>query len=267
MQGELIIGDDNAHLYKDIVPEDMSKGRTPRDYAKVPYGQLAVGGGGFAAKFDLLIPPRSEWSARIKKMEAEKTRISDLLLQAKIPSLDQNGTNYCWCNAVITAIQAIRCKAGEKYVKLSPASVAAPIKNYANQGGWGGEALEYIVEHGVGAASLWPPNARDRKYMTDELKENALRHRVTEWYDLRPRSFDEVMACLLYGIPVAIGLNWWGHEVCACDPVEISPGKFGARIRNSWGDGYGEKGFAVLTESKATPDDACAPRVSLPSNS
>ena len=78
---------------------------------------------------------------------------------------------------------------------------------------------------------------------------------------MQPRNFDQLATCLLSGIPVAIGLNWWSHEVTAMDLVETSPGVFGVRIWNSWGDGWEDRGMAVLSQSKATPDDAVAPRV------
>jgi hypothetical protein len=73
------------------------------------------------------------------------------------------------------------------------------------------------------------------------------------------------MTCLFLRIPVAVGYNWWSHEVCAVDPVRVSAGNYGIRIRNSWGSSYGEDGFATLAGSKAIPDDAVAPRVTLPS--
>jgi hypothetical protein len=39
------------------------------------------------------------------------------------------------------------------------------------------------------------------------------------------------------------------------DPVT---GGLGKRFRNSWADGYGDKGFAVLTGSKAVSSNAVA---------
>ncbi len=156
---------------------------------------------------------------------------------------------------------ALRAMMNEVIVLLSPASVAAPIKGYRNQGGWGGEALEYIVAHGVAPVADWPANAINKQYDNAASQASRQRFTVTEWWDLAPRNFDQLMTCLLLRIPVPIGLNWWHHEVCAIDPVVLSPGKFGVRFRNSWGDGYGDQGFGVLTESKATPDDAVAPRV------
>jgi hypothetical protein len=262
---EFIIDDDNAHLYapkQDVVIEGdkKSRGYVPRDWSKEPFGSLE-----YAASFDLPLIPRSEWTDRIAEMEGNHSRLSEMMLDAGIESLDQDGTNYCWCNAVVTAILAIRAKEGLPYIKLSPASAAAQIKNFYNSGGWGGEALEWIVDKGVATVDLWPANAIQRKYLTEEMKANALLHKVEEWFELGNRNFDQLMTLLLLRIPVAIGLNWWSHEVCAIDPVVISAGKFGVRFRNSWGSSYGENGFSILTEGKATPDDAVAPRTSTPS--
>lgn len=265
---ELIISDRN-YLQHVNPPSGFSRGLQARDRSRHPFGSM-----GFAAPFDLPLIPRSEWPDRIADMERTKSRLSDLVLQAGIISKDQRSTNFCWFNAVTTAVETIRCVMGQPYVPLSSASGACIVKNFRNEGGWGGEALEQVVSAGICSEEKWPNAAIDRKYYTEEAKAEALLYRCLEWYDLKERAFDQLTTCNLNRLPVPIGLNWWSHEVCAMDAVNLTTNKkssqfyglgtvFGNRPRNSWSDTYGEKGFFVLTESKATPDDACCPRAMI----
>ncbi len=263
---EIVIDDDNAHI---VAPPDglvlidgevKGRGRAPRDWAKQGFCSMR----GATRLPPSLMSERSTWEDKVKRMEETESRLSDLMLQAGLKSLNQGNTNYCWTNGVVTGIEANLVKSNALHYKLSPASVAAPIKRYRNQGGWGGDALEYIVENGICSVDLWPANYwQNAKYDTAESRTQRVKNKVTEWYDLQNRNFDELFCCLLHRIPVAVGYNWWGHEVCGIDPVVIGRNQYGIRFRNSWGDSYGDQGFNILAERKATPDDACAPRVSM----
>lgn len=255
--GEIFIGDDTP--VDEPNPDIHGRGRVPRDMNEQPFCSMAGAG---ALPVGFLIE-ESEWDERITEIEREGT-LSQRMLDMGIPSLDQNGTNYCWTNGVVTCLYAWQARNNESFLSLSPASVAAPIKHGSNSGGWGGDALEYIVENGIAETAVWANNQRSGWQALNnspEVQASRAKHKTTEWYDLPAKSFKALMSCLLRRIPVAIGLNWWGHEVAAIDPVALGGGKYGARIRNSWGDSYGTKGFAVLSQSKATPDDACSPRV------
>ena len=258
--GETVIDDGTPdHVAEAFArePEGFSRGyrpelRGPGEYA---YGDVAT-----AFPAELLIP-RSEWQPRIQEMEERKTRISDLVEQAGLPCKDQNGTNYCWFNAPTHCVEVARVVQNQKTVILSPASGAAQVTGYRNVGGWGREALDWIVKNGVTPVDLWPANAISRQYATAEAKAAALDYRVVEWFELRPRNLDELMSCLLRRIPVAKGLNWWSHEVTAYDPVWVN-GQPGARDRNSWGMDWpnaGARGYFVLQGSRLLPDDAVAP--------
>lgn len=211
------------------------------------------------------IIPMDEWDDRIQEMETNKTRISDLLLQNEIPSLDQDGTNYCWCNAITGAVQVIRAQQNQKFVPLSPASVAGPLTNYRNEGGWGAMALDGAVKLGYVATTLWPANAISSQYYSS-TRDNAALHKVLEFWKGDSGDFNALMTMLFLRIPTGIGLNWWSHEVMACDPVALGNKQYGVRFRNSWGDSYGSKGFNTLTKQKATPDDQCAPLSAIASN-
>lgn len=252
------------HVLEELfrVPEGFSRGLDlglrsafggPDEYA---YGDAAT------AFPDELLIPRGDWQGMIQEMEERKTRISDLVELAGLPCKDQNGTNFCWINAPVHCVEVMRVVQNQEMVILSPASAGGPIKGYRNVGGWGREGLVYLIENGCCPVDLWPANAIDRRYNTPENRKAALDFRPVEWWELRPRNLDQLMSCLLRRIPVAVGLNWWSHEVSYYDPVWIN-GQPGARMRNSWGMNWpaaGARGYSTLQGSRLLPDDAVAPR-------
>jgi len=258
--GELII-DDATHDEILLPPEGFSRGLdlSLRGFGDYEYGDAAVP---FPAE---LLIPESEWQARIQEMEERKTRLSDIINLAGLPCKDQNGTSYCWINAPTHATEIVRVKQNQKMVILSPASAGAQIKNYRNRGGWGKEGLEFIIEKGLVPVDKWPANGIDRKYATEENLKLALDYRVVEWWELRPRNLNELMSCLLRRIPIAVGYNWWLHEVTLVDPVWLD-GRAAGRIRNSWSMNWptpGAGGYSILQGRKLLPDDAVAPRTAI----
>jgi len=230
------------------------KGYIARNYEAFPEGS-------FAAPFPLPIIPEGEWRDRIEMLDKKNGWPKDQKILSGFPSLNQNGTNYCWINGPVQAVHYVRAAEGLPHVPLSPASVGAKIKNFRNVGGWGSQGLDYLIKHGAVPQSLWPPNAIDRRYDTPEAEAARAKYKVVEWWELKERSFEQLVSCLMYGYPVAIGLNWWGHEVLACKVV-IKGSAYFIDIDNSWGTSWGDNGHGLLTRSKATPDDAVAPRVS-----
>lgn len=245
-RGEPIIDENNFHMFTDA-PPSMSKGLIPRDKEKYPLGFSQ-----YCKAARLEVPPRSEWPSLIEHREKTGTRISDRLIAANVPCLDQNGTSNCWANAPVHCVEILRCLTGLPHIPLSPAFIATKLSRY--NGGMGVDAMEVLAELGAPPTSVYGANA-NRKSITQEVLDSAKPFKNIEWLDL-PDSFDQMAAAiLLHNSPCALGYNWWGHEVTGCDIVYLN-GKFGIRIRNSWGMDYGDgKGFAVLMEGKGTPDD------------
>ena len=245
------------------VPEGMSKGYRP-EMRSGGADEYVYGDAAKAFPASLLIP-QSEWQARIQEMEERKTRVSDVINLAGFPCKNQQQTNFCWGNAPVHVLEIRRLVQNQEPVILSPASVCAPINGFRNQGGWGKQALEWIVANGAVPVEHWPANAIDRRYYTAENKQLALDYRVDEWWELRPRNLNELMSCLLRRFPIAVGLNWWSHEVSFIDPMWVN-GAPAVRFRNSWGMDWpnaGAAGYSVLQGSRMLPDDAVAPGSAL----
>lgn len=201
------------------------------------------------------------------------------------------GVSNCWIHGPTNAARLCRARDNQPYVQLSATCAGAQIKNFRREGGWGEEGIRFLAENGTCSVEFWPENSFNRSHLTDEMKANMRLHRVTEWDDLPQRNLDALHTYGFLRIPVAVGYNWWGHEVCYCDPVETGvsevrtdTGKlsltydqkyidllmalagFGdsfldGRIWNSWSDDWGTNGMGILRGSKLLPDDAVAPRV------
>jgi len=254
-----VIDDSNFHEFEEVIAADGQP--FGRGWEEKPENEDE----GFAAPFPLPVIPRSEWADRIEEGERTKSFLSHLGDRAGIKRKNQARTNYCWIHGPVTAMEYLRAASGDDYVELSPASVGAPMTNYANAngnpagvGGWGTKGLKYLAEHGVCSTATWPNNRIDKRLDNAASRAERAKYRVTEWWDVR--GFEQVMTCLLLRIPVPVGLGWWGHLVMATDPV-VRDGQFGYLFDNSYGATYGKNGRAVVIGQKAIPNDACAPRV------
>ena len=205
-----------------------------------------------------------------RKKHIETDKYNGIVYCAAVPNgtlvTRRNGSilisGNCWAHSSASAILICRAIDNQPYVDLSAFSVAAPIKNYQNQGGWGAESLEWIAEKGIASSEFWPQRACDPKYDTPEMRDNAKLHRFTEWMDLETK--EQFITCLLLGMPVVSDFNWWGQSVCTLDLVSIEP--FQTRIWNSWGDKWAENGTGILEGNKALPNSMLAARVATASN-
>ncbi len=257
MKGELIIHD-GTPVERAAPPDGRGRGLL-LGFRRTPFGAI-VGAPRFPR--ELLVNP-SDIQGMIQEQEERKSRLSDVIQARKLPCKDQQQTNYCWIFAPTHGFEVVRLKAGLRPLSLSPASAGARIKRYRNVGGWGEEGLNFIADEGLVPSDRWPDTAIDRRYETAENVGMAKeRYRLSEWWELEPRNDHELISCLLHGFPVAVGLNWWGHEVLYTDAIWLD-GTYAIRHRNSWSSAWGSNGFGLLPGARLKADDAVVPRVPL----
>jgi hypothetical protein len=208
--------------------------------------------------------PRSRWHDLINA--GQGTFLSDLVKNRGIRAKDQNGLGYCWVYGSTRAVEVERAIAGLPFLDLAPESVGGPCTNWRNEGGYASEAFDQLQNHGACESSfLDAPHSLHVNRWKAGWQENAKLHEAVDWYEIGAGDsniFDEVITCLLNRIPVAAGLDWWGHLVCFLDPVILPDGSVGVLFQNSWGVDWpspGANGLACLTEDRATPDGAAAP--------
>ena len=204
--------------------------------------------------------PRSEWKQRIAE---GRGKWLGNLTRGVLPPHDQGATNYCWAHGSVRAVEALRVYECQSPLILSAESVAVPVTGGRNRGGSPDEALERLMAFGCCEQSYWPLNDLNERHAKPGWVANALEHAILRWLDVE--NFDDQMSLALHRIPVAIGLNWWGHLVCQLDPIDLDEeptldhvarpdGQFGIGFDNSWGDDYGDHGYAILDEKHATAD-------------
>ncbi|MDE2095682.1 MAG: hypothetical protein KGL39_00365 [Patescibacteria group bacterium] len=163
----------------------------------------------------------------------------------------------CWAHSGVSAHLIARAVMGESYADLSAYAVAAVIKSFHDEGGFGSEGVEFQGQRGCPTSDFWPQQSMDRANDNPRTWENAAKHKYTQWCDLDPSNMkSQLITCLLSDCPVVVDYNWWSHSVCAVDLVSVNP--FSIRIWNSWSDSWGSNGMGVLQGSKAMPDAAVA---------
>ncbi len=259
MAGPLIIDDStpNDLLFR---PE-FGRGAEPRDnFPPVTASPPA----------QMKLIPKSEWSDRIKEKKRLGSTNSAVRRRAGMKHAIQWSMPYCWAHSTTNAVMVRRALDGQEFVPLSAYSVACKLMNFKAKGGWCGYSLEFIKEHGIVPASMWPNNPEQGMSRSLDNPTNwgaAKQYLVTnDWVDLDAQHyyyqtlrFEQVATCLLNNEPCALDFNWWGHSVCGLDLEEPEPGDFGIRILNSWPE-WGDDGEAVLRGSKAIPNSAVAVR-------
>ena len=238
-------------------------GYIPRDYKVEPLGSIE-----YTAPFDRPIIPRDEWVDRIDYQREQNARLTDVLTKAGIDAEDQDGFGYCWAHGTMQAFIMIRAAMGLPYKKLNPHALAAQVMNFRNRGGNTWDAIPWLVEKGCPTYDTWPQFSMNRSLASSKaVKEDAIKYRLTEFYEMEPNNFDQKATLLLDGLPVIAGYSHMGHMMCDLDLIYRRRGgaiEYGVDTLNSWGKNSGNEknGRMKLWGRKATSFDQASPRVS-----
>jgi hypothetical protein len=297
----LVLHDGNPHLWRSPTVDGDTKthGLIPRDYSIHPVGFYAAIPAFHAVDMPLI--PQSEWSQRLKDLTEAGARLSDIRRRGMggkpIPSRDQGQRGYCWAHSGVSAHLVVRARDGQPYADLSAYAIACQIKDFADEGGWGAQGVDWQIANGVPTSKTWPQQSVNQSNVNAAMKAESALHKIDEgWIDLqaaqcdRKLSWAQVLTCLLSGHPVVTDFNWWSHSVCGLDPVEgasafqqcrnhdsgkrVSLEEFedlwdmndpvtaglGIKILNSWGDSWSDMGEGILPPQKAVPDGSVALR-------
>ena len=255
----LIIEDGNAaKLVDQWRQEGLTFGGMNRDYAAAPFGSASRPSKQFQYMFE---SDRGKLRDRIQRADENKTTPDDWRMSAGVPIMNQGSWGYCWIFGVVGAMMNAYAMTGGFVPNLNAFPTGYRIKNGRNEGGWGEEALRGIEQYGVVEESLWPGSeAKMQNWDRQEVKENAVLHKVTESLELPRRDILALVSVLTdpkNPRPVSVGYDWWGHLIYAVR-AGWKDGKFVVKIVNSWDKTWGENGTAWLTESKAIASEQIA---------
>lgn len=207
---------------------------------------------------DFKVIPEREWSDAIVRKRREEAENRGLVKF----SLDQGPNGSCapagiaGCTMFCEEKQAGPVKrmyldgvVREGLPALTPAVELLNelgLYGYVNGGRDGGSSLSDCIaaarRYGIPSERVWPRSNGWRTPLSDEAKQDALRHRPDEVYRVANKL--EFGTALLLGFVVYCGYP--GHAFFAVDLIDIL--RF--RWKNSWGSEWADDGFSTLRFSE-----------------
>jgi len=168
------------------------------------------------------------------------------------PILDQDGLNACTAAAACTALQIARVRDGLNAVHLAMGPLYGQICGGQDGGAPIDDALNALEFTGTLAAR----DCEELEWRIEKLRADwrtrAADFRISEAFDLS--DVDEIGSALELGDPVVCGIPWGrgAHAICICGKKQTADGWLW-HFPNTWGEGWGEAGFAWLRERDIAP--------------
>jgi len=185
---------------------------------------------------DFRLIPESEWMDLIQQRRQDEAFLRPLVEGF---TLDQMSVGSCASEGYGGGTIAREAVQGNELVeKLN----AYGLYRYVNGGRDGGSSLSDNMaagaKYGVPSERVWPRSNGWRTPLTDEAKQDALRHRIDEFWRVGNKA--EFGTALLLGMAVYAGYS--GHAWYAVDPLDTLRFVW----HNSWGKDWADGGFSTL---------------------
>lgn len=236
--------------------EQKGHGLVPRDWQSHPLGCYAA-----ESEFpDSMLIPENEWEERLKELRAKRAGLLDLRNASggKLDSLNQGKYPLCWAFSTTKCVMYLEAIEGQSVEKLSAWWLAGRETGWRSRGGWGSASLDRAVKDGIPTYNAAP--SFDKKYDNPEVKANAARRKVQEWWagsedrDKRRHQFNTAM---LLSLPCIGDWNFWSHSTSVIDLKKIGT----SVVDNSWSNSAGDHGLYYIEKNHGVPDGLWIPRV------
>ncbi len=204
---------------------------------------------------DLLIP-EDEWKERIAEAHEKKTMPVYHLQNAGARPHDQNGYGYCWNFGAALAGEAARLTEGQSHCRLAGPSLGWLV-DWRNRGYYLSETIKGAAERGIATTDYCPDGSFGPRGFRDGWEEDALRHKLTRWFDTNYSSEKAMVkqcVSLLLGpcVPGYIAHNWWGHALATVG-VKWDESQRHNLIWQEWNSHA--DGLIELTGRRGVPDE------------
>lgn len=188
------------------------------------------------------IIPEKDWPEEFMFDQTEDIRIKN-----------QGRLSYCHSYAGALDIELILRLLGRPAL-LSGTGLGSLVTGSVNRGAGLEEVLSVITTQGVPLEDDVPEYDYRRSNWKSGWKERAAANIVSEWEDCGyDRIFEKITSGMLTGKPGIFGCTgpYGPHAMC---PVGLTRknGQRAWKIANSWGTGFGDRGFVVHAKSELT---------------
>ncbi|XP_074267615.1 vignain-like [Silene latifolia] len=195
---------------------------------------------------------------------------------AVVPIKDQGQCGSCWAFSTVVAVEGINQIKTGKLISLSEQQLVDcdTTQNQGCNGGLMTSAFDFIKrKHGITTEDIYPYTARDGRC---KVKTNALKVTI-DGHELVPENDEDALLKAVANQPVSVAIDAGGQDfqfysegvfTGSCG-TELDHGVavvgYGATVdgtkywivRNSWGQGWGEKGYIRMQRGVPAKEGLC----------